>query len=611
MKNNPLVAFLRTYGPTPSSDTMYDEHVIQASERHGVEPITEVPPRLSEIVENFTSSNPHTMILTGTAGDGKTYHCRLAYQQLGGNANAYALSGKMVSLPLPNCGKHLHIIKDLSDMRELEKEQELKHIAAALLEKNTNRIYLIAANDGQLLKFWRDFSNRHPSYQQVESTFRGMLKDELETDPQEHLNLRLINLSRQPHHQLFNQLLDKIVDHSQWSQCQGCEIINICPVQLNRNLLRLRGSATLRGRMSDLIRIAAANDAHFPVRQLLILIVNILLGDASPPFTDTLLTCQKAHNRALDTERGFRATNPYQNAFGLNLRSKIREQYHAFRTLAAFGIGRETSNAIDNYLVYREAPDADQDLPETEPRYGLGLFESLRQAYLRGDIENFAEFRYGLESQRRRLFFDLPDDRSRVTNPWRLTIFQHGGDYLRFMDRIRHDPTAESGIKAHLILGLNRTFTGTLCENRDALWVASPAANGYDRLGRVLECPPISLGGGSLTLLSVGFDASGLGGRLRLTVTNQLRPDVPLAMLELRPLLFEYLLRVAEGSLPSSFSRQCYEEVRKFRLKLASQLRGFLAQARPHKLDLVCLDEQSGKLQQIPMILSLTAGDRT
>jgi hypothetical protein len=42
--------------------------------------------------------------------------------------------------------------------------------------------------------------------------------------------------------------------------------------------------------------------------------------------------------------------------------------------------------------------------------------------------------------------------------------------------------------------------------------------------------------------------------------------DRDIEPLELRPLLFEYLLRVEEGSLPATFSRQCQQEVRQYAL---------------------------------------------
>jgi hypothetical protein len=47
-------------------------------------------------------------------------------------------------------------------------------------------------------------------------------------------------------------------------------------------------------------------------------------------------------------------------------------------------------------------------------------------------------------------------------------------------------------------------------------------------------------------------------------------------LLDLRPLLFEYLMRVADGSLPSSFSRQCQQEVRHFALAASAFVESFL-----------------------------------
>ena len=47
------------------------------------------------------------------------------------------------------------------------------------------------------------------------------------------------------------------------------------------------------------------------------------------------------------------------------------------------------------------------------------------------------------------------------------------------------------------------------------------------------------------------------------------------ASLDLTPLLFEYLMRVAEGSLPSSFSRQCQREIRHFAMNAADAVARF------------------------------------
>ena len=60
--------------------------------------------------------------------------------------------------------------------------------------------------------------------------------------------------------------------------------------------------------------------------------------------------------------------------------------------------------------------------------------------------------------------------------------------------------------------------------------------------------------------------------RPRLSIVHRLPggPTSESTPLDLRPLLFEYLMRVAHGSLPSSFSRQCQQEVRHFALSATS-----------------------------------------
>ena len=44
--------------------------------------------------------------------------------------------------------------------------------------------------------------------------------------------------------------------------------------------------------------------------------------------------------------------SPYRNVFGNNLRPSRAERTEPFRKLNLFGIGSETSNKVDNMLVY-------------------------------------------------------------------------------------------------------------------------------------------------------------------------------------------------------------------------------------------------------------------
>ena len=68
------VRFLRSYGPTPNNLTMFDEYVSDALVRTKVRPITLATPQLDAMIQHIGSKVPGSLLIAGTAGDGKTYH---------------------------------------------------------------------------------------------------------------------------------------------------------------------------------------------------------------------------------------------------------------------------------------------------------------------------------------------------------------------------------------------------------------------------------------------------------------------------------------------------------------------------------------------------------
>src|SRR5258705_2981055 len=108
------IKFLRNYGPIPTNDNMYDETIQRALRRLKIEPLVLPAQFLDVIVANFRSDSPQTEILTGTAGDGKTYHCREVWMALGGSAIDWNRGEKVQRLTAKSC--ELVIIKDLSEL---------------------------------------------------------------------------------------------------------------------------------------------------------------------------------------------------------------------------------------------------------------------------------------------------------------------------------------------------------------------------------------------------------------------------------------------------------------------------------------------------------------
>ena len=76
MTTNPLVEFFGSYGPQASSNNLYDEFVVAAAKKTRCAPLEIDQPLIGDLENLFRSETPVSVILTGTAGDGKTYAAR-------------------------------------------------------------------------------------------------------------------------------------------------------------------------------------------------------------------------------------------------------------------------------------------------------------------------------------------------------------------------------------------------------------------------------------------------------------------------------------------------------------------------------------------------------
>jgi hypothetical protein len=83
-----------------------------------------------------------------------------------------------------------------------------------------------------------------------------------------------------------------ITNYPVWEHLEACPCHNTqtCPIWENR--ARIRGESDaglLQQRLTALVELSEQNDIHFPVRQLLALVANILLGHPDAP--DGLMSC--------------------------------------------------------------------------------------------------------------------------------------------------------------------------------------------------------------------------------------------------------------------------------------------------------------------------------
>ena len=548
------------------------------------------------MLDNFRLASPKSVILTGTAGDGKTYYCRQIWEEFSGSVEAWQQDGKIHRLVLGD--RQLVVIKDLSELTSEEKRSLLPQIADAITGEDTSTVYLIAANDGQLVEAWAEAAQTKVELEPVRQAIEELLVGDLrELDS---FQVKLYNLSRQSAAVLFPRILDAILNHPGWGDCNQCAYqTQGCPIWQNKQRLEgTEANRTTRERLTDLLELCELNQMHLPVRQLLLLIANTVLGH--PEAKDRLLNCRQIPG--IISAGTTSLASLYRNIFGENLPERRRESTEVFKVLRGFGIGAETSNQIDNILIFgADDPELQPlytDLVLADSFYGADLkYQAQQRSYLEGDAaKGREEFLGVLQAQRQRLFFTIPNDRTADMRLWDLTVFHYAGEYLNDLHRvIQEGKKIPKPIASRLVRGLNRIFTGLLVSNQDELILATSGSHSQARISRVYEeAISVARKRGESVSLEINKNSK------KPSLVVHLAPEVEPIRFNLTLTRYEYLSRVAEGVLPSSFSQECYEDVLAFKTQVFKQL--------AIRQSLECEDEGAEAVMNIRLLEVNSAG---
>ena len=565
------VQFLRSYGPSSSNLAMFDEYVSRALAQAGVQPISLSTPLLEDMVRHIESKVPGSILIAGTAGDGKTYHCRALWERIGGDPKAWAAKGNVKELHLAD-GRLVVFIKDLSELNGEESELPLLRLERSVLEGDDSEVVILAANHGQILDRLRDLGRRqerdHPLRKPLQERF-------LQAGPAPQ-RLTVFDLSRSTSRKTLDEVAVAVAGHPEWDNCKRCALQadgKVCPIDENRRrLLGEMDGGQLSRRLGDLVEIARHNGLHLPIRDLLALCSNMILGCSDPKQAkDNLLTC--ADVAKIQEGGNLGVASVYASAFGANLLKRRASGRPIFKAMSSFGVGDESTNAADGLLVYgkddlRLQADFDR-LVASDPIYGATTaFRAAQNAYLEGyegaRLEGeAAEFLTMLEDQRRRLFFTLPDG-ERGYPHWSMTAFCFAGDYLEIIEALKAQRPVSEIVRGRLAKGLNRVLTGLLLENEDRIFIASSGGFTQSRVSVLCDHETFSRRQGGVGMAIKLVEHTG---RPRLDVSLAAGPDNSVAF-DLTPIRHEFLSRVAEGALPASFSNECLEDLLAFKARL-------------------------------------------
>lgn len=522
-------------------------------------------PSIGEPVRNI--------MLLGTAGDGKT---------------SLMMEGKMKisSIPANTEGclesfdadtkdglRHFIFIYDLSGWRgedpiTPEQLDIFYQFADAVAGKNNN-VFVVAANDGALHQILLDdipedapetARTLKETINNLHSTSRSLAADAIAPS-----NLRLINLSLISSEQIMRECLKAILERKEWQDPafgNGTGILAPnSPVVRNFKLIN---SETVRNRLITLAKLADACGFHLSIRDLLCLIVNAILGH---PKANKGVLSPNAEGDTVVSQHPDGAPL-HRLVFGDSLPESSRNTRMCYVFLSLLQIGRETTNELDDLLIFG---GIDQEDPELKKKFDLVVTDdplkqrdpyllTLAKQYVTGDMDDqdqeCAALRSALTNERKRLFLNTPDATFKELKMWNCTAFHHAGRYLEeILDKLRNNGKPSPSLLRKIVGGLNRIWTGFLLNtDSDALYLCT---------GLDVTTAPVS----DLFLRRVeidGFDGEGIHIDLDRSRLPRLVFKIPGNDKEFSFRLtlqrFEFLMRVANGAMPTSFSRESAED---------------------------------------------------
>jgi hypothetical protein len=569
------ISFVRQYGPLARNANMYDEEIRRWSKKLNVTPIAFEHPLSRDVLASFTNrreGHGGVVILTGTAGDGKSYLCYQVWEALGGSPDAWASNTAYFKLPV-TINSHtytLHLIRDLTPFCKNDpdgsKAQLLLELSSALFEPSSN-LFLVAANDGPLIENWRKLG-AHGAAQRALALFEARLMNDEDPEPSDRLHF--FNLSTVSSATVLELCLDSLLGHEGWQTCYTAAQVNgffgpRCPIRHNFELLR---DPLVRSRLMALFQLLDFNELHTPIRRVLLLLANAILGH--PAAKDGLMSASDVAKIIFDGET--HRASLFANLFGANLKSAKRDAQEIFDYLNRFGIGFETTNRIDNILIFgAEDEHVGQyfhDLVEADCFYGAtDRYRGEQRSYIEmpeaqsGERHAFLDM---LINQRRGLFFKIPDADADELKLWRLTVFNSAGEFLREVAQPLNDGRRVSRqTVSKLVNGLNRIFTGLLTTTKSELLLATSLSHSGAKISQLLED-------------KVAINSHGRVEKVELALRRKFPhlivtlPNGQTGVLALNLTRYEFLMRVSEGALPSSFSRECYEDLLAFKSSLLS-----------------------------------------
>lgn len=189
------------------------------------------------IKNNLSEKEPHIVILTGHAGDGKT---SIMYQVLTDLEAEFDAKEKLSEVNLANGAKCL-CVKDFSELPEEEIDSQIDriHVMKKSVEMVENGSYVfMVANTGPLINAFGELFDTEADREKARIQLINMMDSNAgEIVSISGVRICVINVATVDSVYFATEFLDKITQDSLWEECKNCQKCAYCHIYRNRQLI--------------------------------------------------------------------------------------------------------------------------------------------------------------------------------------------------------------------------------------------------------------------------------------------------------------------------------------------------------------------------------------
>lgn len=183
------------------------------------------------IYERLNGNQPHIIILTGHAGDGKT---SIMYQVLNDLGLDFNVNEKISDTDLPS-GKKCRCIKDFS---ELADEEKTSILAEVMSFPEQDKFVFMVANTGPLINtFGELFENENEKERAKIKLIDAMDNNTGSINDIMGKKITVINVATVDNTYFATEFLDKLLQDKLWIKCEQCNKKEYCHIYQNKNLI--------------------------------------------------------------------------------------------------------------------------------------------------------------------------------------------------------------------------------------------------------------------------------------------------------------------------------------------------------------------------------------